>query len=436
MRKSTRIVKKLLALFLVVLMSIESFGALVSDNDGSAFITKGEFDSLKLSFQSQIDNYNTSIDSKIDGAIAAYLSGIQVKKKLQLEPLVSNYDEIFWTDTFLVKYQKKKWYDEATGTILNNSTVLTSDPVWGCPPKERFHTLNAGLYKLSMRGTAVGNADEYYSQQVGFLVDWKGNYASDFTQAPFTNQNNSSTAHLIGFGAPHYALLQQQTDSTYKLYNVYREFAASNVDWLGLGTTEKLSGTWTNLRGTVQTSTLDVSDDAYKLNWTTTTGGSFITTFTKNAQEISVSEHAPWNVNTQTASSPAKTSTGASGANNSLVNDYYWQSAPGGCGTMKNYLDKSLFGNIGASDTINVLYQALNGVYDKVLGTFNDAATVVELKDISATDTNKLKLQVERGDNIWIKIAPQNKSNETSNSNDRVIKMKNLKIELEVGEEL
>lgn len=74
--------------------------------------------------------------------------------------------------------------------------------------------------------------------------------------------------------------------------------------------------------------------------------------------------------------------------------------------------------------------------YDKVLGTFNDAATVVELKDISATDTNKLKLQVERGNSIWIKIAPQNKSNETSNSNDRVIKMKNLKIELEVGEEL
>ena len=39
-------VKKLLALFLVVLMSIESFGAVVSDNDGSAFITKAEFVAL------------------------------------------------------------------------------------------------------------------------------------------------------------------------------------------------------------------------------------------------------------------------------------------------------------------------------------------------------------------------------------------------------
>ena len=83
MKKSTRIVKKLLALFLVVLMSIESFAAVVSDNDGSAFITKAEFDSLKNNFQSQIDQYNTSIDSKIDGAIASYLAGISVAKKLQ-----------------------------------------------------------------------------------------------------------------------------------------------------------------------------------------------------------------------------------------------------------------------------------------------------------------------------------------------------------------
>ena len=46
MKRSTRIVKRTLALFLIVLMSIESFGAVVSDNDGSAFITKAEFVAL------------------------------------------------------------------------------------------------------------------------------------------------------------------------------------------------------------------------------------------------------------------------------------------------------------------------------------------------------------------------------------------------------
>ena len=78
MNKGTRLIKRVTALFLVLLFSIESFAAIVSDNDGSAFITKAEFDSLKNDFQTQIDNYNTSIDSKIDGAIAAYLAGIKV----------------------------------------------------------------------------------------------------------------------------------------------------------------------------------------------------------------------------------------------------------------------------------------------------------------------------------------------------------------------
>ena len=89
MIKSTRIVKRILVLFLVVLMSIESFGAVVSDNDGSAFITKAEFDSLKNNFQSQIDQYNTSIDSKIDGAIAQYLAGVKIKKTVSLIPVIS-----------------------------------------------------------------------------------------------------------------------------------------------------------------------------------------------------------------------------------------------------------------------------------------------------------------------------------------------------------
>ena len=89
MNRSTRIVKRLLALFLVVLMSINTFAAVVGDNDGAAFITKAEFDSLKNDFQSQIDQYNTSIDSKIDGAIASYLAGISVSKKTSVNTLNS-----------------------------------------------------------------------------------------------------------------------------------------------------------------------------------------------------------------------------------------------------------------------------------------------------------------------------------------------------------
>ena len=80
MNKASRLIKRYVALIFVLLFSIESFAAVVGDNDGAAFITKAEFDSLKNDFQSQLDRYNSSIDNKIDGAIASYLSGIKIAK--------------------------------------------------------------------------------------------------------------------------------------------------------------------------------------------------------------------------------------------------------------------------------------------------------------------------------------------------------------------
>ena len=81
MKKSTRRIKRAIATFLVVLMSIESFGAVVSDNDGSAFITKAEFDALENDFQAQINIFNTNIDDKIDTAISAYLAGMTIARE-------------------------------------------------------------------------------------------------------------------------------------------------------------------------------------------------------------------------------------------------------------------------------------------------------------------------------------------------------------------
>ena len=54
----------------------------MSDNDGAAFVTKAEFEEFKKNFAAQIDNYNNSIDSKSDGAIAYYLVGIDLAKKV------------------------------------------------------------------------------------------------------------------------------------------------------------------------------------------------------------------------------------------------------------------------------------------------------------------------------------------------------------------
>lgn len=68
----------------VLFFNISIYSAVVSDNDGSAFITKAEYDSLKNNFQSQLDQYNTSLDSKIDSAIASYIAGITAEKTTEL----------------------------------------------------------------------------------------------------------------------------------------------------------------------------------------------------------------------------------------------------------------------------------------------------------------------------------------------------------------
>ena len=75
------IMKKTLCIVVAILLSIECFAAVVSDNDGSAFVTKEEFENLKLDFNKQIDKYNSSIDNKIDGSIANYLKGITLNSQ-------------------------------------------------------------------------------------------------------------------------------------------------------------------------------------------------------------------------------------------------------------------------------------------------------------------------------------------------------------------
>ena len=138
MRKSTKLLKRLVALFLVVLISIESFAAIVSDNDGAAFITKAEFDSLKNEFKAQIDQYNTSIDSKIDGAIASYLEGIKVDKqsKIYMIDNIKHYmdiNNVSTTDARVDLVYSLSSVDNKTGADANwymgyegNAKILTA----------------------------------------------------------------------------------------------------------------------------------------------------------------------------------------------------------------------------------------------------------------------------------------------------------------------
>ena len=102
---------------------MSTMGAVVSDNDGSAFITKAEFDSLKNDFQAQIDQYNTSIDSKIDGAIASYLAGIKSSVELD-EKITTN---ALYTIGF---YTYPQWFIDCVGVDGVFRSNTTSRGVW------------------------------------------------------------------------------------------------------------------------------------------------------------------------------------------------------------------------------------------------------------------------------------------------------------------
>ena len=86
MKKNIKILAPILSLLTII--SFVTNAAVVSDNDGSAFITKAEFDSLKNNFQSQIDSYNTNIDNKIDAAISSYLAGIKADTEREMVSLI------------------------------------------------------------------------------------------------------------------------------------------------------------------------------------------------------------------------------------------------------------------------------------------------------------------------------------------------------------
>ena len=82
-----------MALFIVALLNINTYAA-VSANDGSAFITKAEFDAIVNTFNEQMDNYQASIVSKVDGAIANYIAGLSSVLTTEKNLFFSKWEDI------------------------------------------------------------------------------------------------------------------------------------------------------------------------------------------------------------------------------------------------------------------------------------------------------------------------------------------------------
>ena len=131
-KNKNKILKMALCLFFAFLLSINSFAAIVSDNDGAAFVTKAEFEALKKDFADQITNYNSSIDSKIDGAIAQYLAGTRLSKK-EIVKLDTTFNWVFpiicmnageWNQRY------SKYYSYEMPDLRNISLTLRKGGDW------------------------------------------------------------------------------------------------------------------------------------------------------------------------------------------------------------------------------------------------------------------------------------------------------------------
>ena len=98
-----------MALFIVVLLNINSYAA-VGANDGSAFVTKAEFDALVNTFNDQMDSYQTGLNTKIDGAIANYLSGLSGLSIMDVQPMLTPKNGI-WAATTDTNSGPKPWVE-------------------------------------------------------------------------------------------------------------------------------------------------------------------------------------------------------------------------------------------------------------------------------------------------------------------------------------
>ena len=168
------------------LLSVNCFAAVVADNDGSAFITKAEFDSLKNDFQSQLDTYNTSIDSKIDAAISSYLAGIKADKVTELTNLYANITakkNVYWVSNQYQRtadkpYPKYEWsFDQAFNTSAYKLTAT-----WAGANLYMYEgTVKDGKYYVDYLMTLDAKLESYHSY---LLVDQGVSGVPNYSYSP------------------------------------------------------------------------------------------------------------------------------------------------------------------------------------------------------------------------------------------------------------
>lgn len=234
-----RRIKVAIVCLMIINISFFNYAAIVSDNDGSAFVTKAEFESMKKSFDEQVAQYNTSIDGKIDGAIATYLAGIKLSKKGSGTNYISNMSDVrFYSVTKTLQTSeisdvRRRWLVRAFGA----SSPVTDGQL------KTLRTFGSWLYNSSTDhgrdGTYnySGNATNYF-YQVGYRSINGTKYAC------LQNNNSMSLLHTVGAFASTWASGYTSAWATPVTFN----WGPYNLDVSDMltNTVEPWSYTWSN----------------------------------------------------------------------------------------------------------------------------------------------------------------------------------------------
>lgn len=205
---------KIICVCLIMLMMTGNFAAIISDNDGSAFVTKKELDTLKADFSKQIDNYNTSIDNKTDGAIAEYLAGVSVADTEEMKvasdiftwPLQIKANS-FWTDyddrvhtihDYVGMWHRGTYVGFGKASYENPAPpynfVIVSSPSYIVSGSLKNHRIKIKTCEISYAMNASGFPGHWYKF---FNLYYYNHYDST---VPKTQNNFWDTAAYTGWG--------------------------------------------------------------------------------------------------------------------------------------------------------------------------------------------------------------------------------------------
>ena len=157
---------------------------------------KAEFDSLRNTFQSQLNEYNSSIDNKIDVAIASYLAGIKTGNSRTAIPVLSG--EVYMFDNTDASTRMRYVYGPPAMKGTTQTGEWSDNATYG-----KMVLMSVGVNSASSHNSsnwwqtklAISNVDS-----VNSIAAWRGRYtkAYDEVNLTYTNLNFNS----INWGAP------------------------------------------------------------------------------------------------------------------------------------------------------------------------------------------------------------------------------------------